>query len=444
MEPGDEKDALEKETLGTQEQSDTQEQPDTQIRVDPPEDRQREGGPSDPEKDAIEKETETETSTPDPKRLSAAGDLEGRAKRESVESRAFGSVRDSSVLSDSDFGEFDDVANRPSDISPQTAARPQHSRGETMRSVVSTTSRRSGRSLPPLRRKETKLAQKEAHPWQHLGITLGLPMIILFDLVVPCIVYYTWYDAHKSDWETQCREQYRNRQCPIPKPEYDKDILGYAIICFGFGELWILIARVWRLLFRQEECAPLLSRSRWELDATSWVYGVAMILALIPFVIGSSLELPHLYLYSPSFIMGFLGILMVITTFVPFKLPIGINSQARGTRLRPFIYYAAEDFMAVDGLQDREFRIRYNERYETNKMFRRFFLYLTLWWLLGVVIYIGCVSAVIWNLEFHYAFGVSFGILFSYIAIWAVATVIWVKIEMKREHLAYEKDEIEP
>ena len=200
---------------------------------------------------------------------------------------------------------------------------------------------------------------------------------------------------------------------------------------------------MWRLFFHHEECAPLLSRSRWELDATSWVYAVAMMLALIPFTIGSAMELPKRYLYSPSFIMGFLGILMAVTTFVPFKLPIGINSQPRGTRLRPFIYYAAEDFIAVDGLQDREFRVRYNERYESNKMFRRFFLYLTLWWLLGVCVYIACVSAVIWTLEFHHAFGVSLGMLFAYIAVWAAVTYGWTKLEMRRERKVYKEAEIE-
>ena len=230
--------------------------------------------------------------------------------------------------------------------------------------------------------------------------------------------------------------------CPIERPQFGQDILGSAIASFGIGELWILIARVWRLVFHREQCAPLLSRNRWELDATSWVYLVAMILALIPFVVGSSLVIPKLYLYGPSFIMGFLGILMIITIDVPFRLPIGINSQARGSRLRPFIYYAAEDFIAVDGLQDREFRVRYNERYESNRMFRRFFRYLTLWWLLGVCLYIGCVSAVIWTLPFHYAFGLSLGVLFAYIAVWAAATYVWTTIEMKREHRAYEEGRI--
>ena len=297
--------------------------------------------------------------------------------------------------------------------------------------------------LPTLKRKYTKLANKKAHPTQHLGITFGGPMIILFDIVVPCIIYYTWFNIHKADWQKACRDfRDRGELCPIEKPQFDKDILGYAIISFGFGELWILIARVWRLFVHPEQCAPLLSRNRWELDATSWVYGVAMICALVPFVVGSSMVMPKLYLYSPAFIMGFLGILMVVTTFIPFKLPIGINSQPRGSRLRPFIYYAGEDFIAVDGLQDREFRVRYNERYETSKAFRRMFIYLTLWWELGVCVYIGCLSAVIWTLEFHYAFGLTLGILFAYIALWAAGSYLYVTIEMKRQEKAHEEGNI--
>jgi hypothetical protein len=46
----------------------------------------------------------------------------------------------------------------------------------------------------------------------------------------------------------------------------------------------------------------------------------------------------------------------MLVTLIPFRIPIGINSHEMGTPLRPFIYYATEDFIAVDGLQDREFR----------------------------------------------------------------------------------------
>jgi hypothetical protein len=132
----------------------------------------------------------------------------------------------------------------------------------------------------------------------------------------------------------------------------------------------------------------------------SWVYGVSMICALITFVVGSTMEIPQLYLYSPGSFVAILRIIMLIT-LIPIKVPIGINSHVRGTRLRPFIYYAAEEFIAVDGLQDRELPVRCNARYNSPKVFRRMFLILNLWWVFGVLVYLGCVSAIIWTLEFH-------------------------------------------
>lgn len=291
---------------------------------------------------------------------------------------------------------------------------------------------------PPTPPPYEKLAQKSPKLTDHLSITLGPPLIVLFDIVVPCIIYYVWYDIKMSDWRNDCRSYFdRGATCPLTKPDFDEKINGYAIISFGFGELYILIARVYRLIWQRDECAPLLSRSVWELDATSWVYGVAMICALIPFVIGSSQSIPKLYLYAPAFLMAFLGVIMLVT-LIPFPIPIGINSHARGTAMRPFIYYAAEDFIAVDGLQDREFRIRYNERYDSSKAFRRMFVGLTLWWIFGVCVYIGCLSAIIWTLEFHYAFGSSLGVLFAYIIIWAGVSYYWVQVEMDRQKKAHD------
>ena len=258
-------------------------------------------------------------------------------------------------------------------------------------------------------------------------------MIILFDLVVPCIIYYAWFDVHKVQWERRCREhEGHSAPCQLDKPEFDRHILGYAVISFGIGELYILIVRVFRLLRFKEDCAPLLSRSKWELDATSWVYGVSMLYALVPFVVGSSEDIPKLYLYAPGALMAFLGILMLVT-MVPFKIPIGIDSQARETPVRPFVYYACEDFIAVDGLQDRGFRIRYNIRYGRSKPFRRMMFNLTLWWFLGICIYLGCLSSIIWLSAFHVAFRLSFGILFAWIIIWITLSCVYVKFEIERQ-----------
>lgn len=300
--------------------------------------------------------------------------------------------------------------------------------------------------LPHINRKETELSPKKSDPWEHIGLSLGLPMVLLFDIVVPCIIYYVWYHKHRTAYERQCAEDYPGSPlwaCPIDAPEFDKDILGSAIASFGIGELWILLSRVHRLFFHHDACAPLLSTSRWELDITSWVYALVISVALVPFLVGSSLVIPKLYLYGPSFIMAFLGLLMVVSVMPPFPIPFRISSMPRGSPLRPFIYYAAEDFLAVDGLQDRVSRIRFNDRYESNPMFRRFLYNLTLWWALGVCVYIGSVSAVIWTLEFHHAFGLSLGVLFSYIIIWAVVTYLWTKMEMHREHEAYERGDFD-
>jgi hypothetical protein len=52
-----------------------------------------------------------------------------------------------------------------------------------------------GREAPtPPRPSYEKLAQRNPKPIDHLSITLGPSMIILFNIVVPCIIYYVWYD----------------------------------------------------------------------------------------------------------------------------------------------------------------------------------------------------------------------------------------------------------
>lgn len=304
--------------------------------------------------------------------------------------------------------------------------------------TVADLQRTSQLQLPPHRTLE-KLAQKVVNPADQISMTLGGPIIIFFDLVVPCIIYYVWLHDARRTWSSACQAAGTPLSSCEGKPEYTSWILGIAVVSFGFGEIYILLVRVIRLVHHRDECAPLLSRHWAELDATSWVYLTSLMIPLIAFIVSTNSPevVPWLYLYAPGFLMGFLAILSCIT-LIPFTLPIGINSDPRGSRLKPLIYYAAEDFIAVDGWQGRAFRQRFKNRYDQSKMFRRFFLYLTLFWIAGASIYIGVLGAVIWHLEFEYAFGVSFGILFSYITIWAGTTFVWVNWEMGREKRAFE------
>ncbi len=97
------------------------------------------------------------------------------------------------------------------------------------------------------------------------------------------------------------------------EPMFEDKILGAAVASFGFGELYILIVRVWRLIRYREECAPLLSKHWWELDATSWVYASALICGLVPFVVATNVGpestkrvIPQLYLYAPGIYVAYL------------------------------------------------------------------------------------------------------------------------------------------
>lgn len=247
-----------------------------------------------------------------------------------------------------------------------------------------------------------------------ISIIVGPFVIIFCDLVVPCIIYYSWLSANPLD------------------PGYDKDILGWAILPFGLGELYILVVRVYRLIKYRDECAPLLSRHWWELDATSFIYAAALIAGLIPFIVGSSLAIPQLYLYSPGLYMAFL-MFWALLSVVPFKTPVRINSEERGHRMRPLVFYAAEDFFAVDGWQRRDFRIRYRQRYDSSIMFQKMLFELTVWWISGFIVYLGCLSAVIWKNPFHIAFGLSLGLLFAFIITWAICTYIYVQLALERE-----------
>ncbi len=66
-------------------------------------------------------------------------------------------------------------------------------------------------------------------------------------------------------------------------------------------------------------------------------------------------------------------------------------------------------------------------------MFRRMILELTIWWIAGGFIYLGCLSAIIWNIEFHVAFGLSLGLLFGWIILWATCTYVYVQLALERE-----------
>ncbi|KAJ0158630.1 hypothetical protein CTA2_11178 [Colletotrichum tanaceti] len=273
---------------------------------------------------------------------------------------------------------------------------------------------------------------------RHMSISIGPFVILFFDLALPVCIYYSWLRARRNDRRAACQPAYdAGVECGLgPVKTIESRILGFAIISFGFGEIYILVVRVYRLIARFEECAPLLSKHWMEMDATTWVYTLGLIAALVPFVTSTTVYEPEvvewLYLYSPAFMFMVLDVIAFLT-LIPIKIPFRINSDPKGTRLKPIVYYAAEDFFAVDGAQNREFRKRYVERYDKSMMFQKMILELTLFWIGGCTCFIGYVAAMIWNLEFERAFGSTLGVMFGWIIIWGVAARFWIEYAIKRE-----------
>jgi hypothetical protein len=159
------------------------------------------------------------------------------------------------------------------------------------------------------------------------------------------------------------------------------------------------------------------------------------VIGIVPYVISTSLDEPilWLFLFTPGFLAGF-AVLTAAVSLFPFRLPVRVSSDSEGERCKPFTYYVIEDFVAVDAGQGRQYRAELKERWNASPLFRRLIWEVNLWWTLGGVIFIGALAGITWGCEFDLAYGLSFGIMFIWIGLWALVTWIWVKRKLRKEH----------
>jgi hypothetical protein len=251
-------------------------------------------------------------------------------------------------------------------------------------------------------------------PWSKkysiLVCTLGL---LFFDLVLPCIIYYTL-------------QAYTNLDIEIN--------LGISCASLGLGEMMELPLRGYRLVKYRSSYAPLGQEAKWGFDFLLWWYLIATVIGIVPYVMSTSLDEPILWLFL--FTPGFLTIFVVVTgavSAVPFKLPFRVSSDEKGMRCKPFVYYVIEDFIAVDAGQMRGYREELRERWIASPGFRRLIWDVNMWWTVGGVVFTGALAGITWGLDFNVAYGLSFGILFLWIGIWAGLTWLWVRRELGRE-----------
>jgi hypothetical protein len=251
-------------------------------------------------------------------------------------------------------------------------------------------------------------------PWtKRTSIVLCILGLIFFDLILPCLVYYLLDTLTDLD---------------------ETDVLGIACASLGIGELLELPLRGYRLVRYRNEYAPLGQTAKWAFDFFFWWYAMATVVGIVPYIMATDLDyaIEWLFLMSPGLIVGF-AVATTLVSAMPFKLPVRVSSDAKGTRCKPFVYYVIEDFVAVDAHQKRPYREELRARYEASRIFRAMIWEVNMWWTVGGVLFIGGLAAITWAVAFPIAYGVSLGLLFVWIIIWSVVTLWWVKRALRME-----------
>ena len=304
-------------------------------------------------------------------------------------------------------GNFEEA---PTDEKPQDLSSKQHKQStETTRSTLS----RELKSLSPPPLSFNPWSKK----WSIIFCTAGL---LLFDLVLPCIIYYILSDLTSLN---------------------DFTVLGLACASLGLGELLELPWRGYRLVKYRDEYAPLGQDKKWGFDFLFWWYLIATIIGIVPYVFSTSIgdePIYWLFLFTPGFLVGF-AVFTTSLSAIAFRLPCRVSSDAKGERCKPFVYYVVEDFVAVDAGQKRGYRLEFKKRYDESPVFRRMIWDVNMWWTIGGVIFIGALAGMTWGLAFAVAYGLSFGLLWVWIGLWALGTLGLVQRALKMERKWFEK-----
>ncbi|KAN0106849.1 hypothetical protein V8E51_009725 [Hyaloscypha variabilis] len=251
-------------------------------------------------------------------------------------------------------------------------------------------------------------------PWDKkpsiIVCTLGL---LFFDLALPCLIYYTLYAYTSLNIEIN---------------------LGISCASLGLGEMLELPLRGYRLFKYPEIYAPLGQQRKWGFDFLFWWYLVATVIGIVPYVMSTSLDEPilWLFLFTPGFLAVFASATAAVS-LVPFRLPFRVSSDGKGERCKPFTYYVIEDFVAVDADQRRGYREELRERWNASPVFRRLLWEVNLWWTVGGGVYTGGLAGITWGCDFNTAYGLSFGVLFIWIGVWAAVTWWWVRRKLRIE-----------
>ena len=259
-------------------------------------------------------------------------------------------------------------------------------------------------------------------------IVLGIGVLFFFDVAVPLILYYVL--------------QYRTGLD-------DQDVLGYACLSVGIGELLELPVRGWRLARHPTRYNGIGCDSRWAFDALFWWYIVATVIGVVPYAVATSLPsgkpLYKVFLMVPGMVVGFASLACLFSLLPRTRFcrigsldygipsPVRLSSDPTNTPVKPFVYYVVEDFMAVDCKQGRPWREACRARWLASEPFRKLMWDLTLFWGVGGVVFTGVLAVFTWATPFSFAYGASFVWLFLWMMLWVALSLPFVVRALRHE-----------
>jgi len=257
-------------------------------------------------------------------------------------------------------------------------------------------------------------------PWsKKTSIVICVLGLLFFDLAMPCILFYTLSALTNLSISVN---------------------LGISCTSLGLGEMMELPLRAYRLVKYRSQYAPLGQEAKWGFDFLFWWYFIATFIGIVPYVMSTSLDEPILWMFlmTPGFITAFAVLTTGVSLFA-FTLPVRVSSDAKGERCKPFVYYVMEDFVAVDAGQMRGYREELRARWNASPVFRRLLWDINLWWTVGGIVFTAALAGMTWGLTFNVAYGLSLGLLFVWIGLWALGTWWLVGRGLSRERQWYTK-----
>lgn len=134
--------------------------------------------------------------------------------------------------------------------------------------------------------------------------------------------------------------------------------------------------------------------------------------------------------------------LLVVDCLRIFRIPapIRMSSIPKGAQLRPCIYTIIEDVVAVDGGGGTAYREALNRRYEASHVFRTMLRRLGVFWALGAEITAVVCTILIFTLHDDTSYVIGWSVPFVWAGVWAMATIWYVKKELKREKVAWAEE----